>query len=162
VSAADFAVNGRLSKSNQQLIQTGAYKIEGEIIQSDKYISGTSLYSIEAVILPVGSSYLSAENSESVLARVDPLLPHEYYLSQNYPNPFNANTTITYALPEAGHVRIEIYDILGRNIATLIDENQPAGYNQVSWDATHNASGMYFYIIRTGEFAEAKKMLLVK
>ncbi len=162
VFAADYSVTGRMSKANHQMIQTDNFKIEGEIIAPNKCDSRTSMYSIEGLILPGDVSDFVSEKPNGEMAKIDDLLPDDYCLLQNYPNPFNARTIIRYALPEAGHVRIEIYDILGRNIATLLDENRPAGYNQVLWDATDKSSGMYFYMIRAGEFSEAKKMLLIK
>ncbi len=81
---------------------------------------------------------------------------------QNFPNPFNASTIIQYNLPSASDVTIEIYDILGRNVETLVQGEQPAGYHQVTWNADDASSGMYFYKIQASEFAETRKMLLLK
>lgn len=96
------------------------------------------------------------------LDNYDIQIPLEIIVSQNYPNPFNAQTTFEYALPEASHVTVEIYDLLGRHIETLVDAEKPAGYNQATWDASNQASGMYFYKITAGEFIETKKMTLLK
>jgi hypothetical protein len=160
--ASDYSVTGQISKTKQMLIQTGSYKIEGEIIPPARSNPQTSLFSIEGVILSGDISGLPPESKDGVPAKLDDLLPDNYYLFQNFPNPFNASTVIKYALPEASHVRIDIYDILGRNIATLVDGDNPAGYNQVLWEPGEMASGMYFYMIRAGEYSEAKKMLLIK
>ncbi len=92
----------------------------------------------------------------------DPELPTVYSLSQNYPNPFNPKTTIKYGLPEASHVTIGIYDILGRNVVNLVNAERPAGYHQVTWCADNASSGMYFYKIKAGEFIDTRKMLLLK
>jgi parallel beta-helix repeat protein len=89
-------------------------------------------------------------------------LPKHIALSQNYPNPFNALTVIKYDLPKQSQVTIEIYDILGRKVSTLIDKQQPAGYHQAIWRADDFASGMYFYKLQAGDFNETKKMLLLK
>ncbi len=89
-------------------------------------------------------------------------LPAQFALSQNYPNPFNASTTIQYSLLEASQVKIEIYDILGRKVETLVQGEQPAGYHQVIWDASDQSSGVYFYRIQTGKNVETKKMVLLK
>jgi len=89
-------------------------------------------------------------------------MPNRFSLSQNYPNPFNALTVISYALPEASHVRIDIFDILGRKIETLSDKIQPAGYHQLTWDAADQPSGIYFYKIEAGNFSQIKEMLLLK
>lgn len=89
-------------------------------------------------------------------------VPSDFALLDNYPNPFNAQTMIEYALPKATHVTIEIYDLLGRKIKTLIEGSQQAGYHQATWNASDQASGLYFYKIHAGEFTETKKMTLLK
>jgi hypothetical protein len=89
-------------------------------------------------------------------------LPKRFVLRQNYPNPFNASTVISYGLPYMSHVTIDVYNILGRKIETLVDGQQSAGNHQVVWKAKGISSGMYFYRIQTGEFTETKKMLLLK
>ncbi len=89
-------------------------------------------------------------------------LPAEFSLDQNYPNPFNATTTIQYSLREESNVTIEIYDIMGRKVETLVAGEQPAGYHQVAWDASNHSSGMYFFRIQAGDYAETRKMVLLK
>lgn len=89
-------------------------------------------------------------------------IPRPVFLSTNYPNPFNFSTTIEYSLPEAGHVNIEIFDLLGRKVATPVDEEQEAGTYQVVWDARDRSSGVYFYRITAGDFAETRRMVLLK
>ncbi len=89
-------------------------------------------------------------------------LPTEFALSQNYPNPFNAQTAIKYALPEASHVTVAIYDLLGRKVETIVNEHQQSGYHQITWNSNNISSGVYFYKIHAGEFVETKKMVLLK
>ncbi len=89
-------------------------------------------------------------------------LPTEYSLKQNYPNPFNPTTTIIYSLPEASDVRLDIYNILGQNVATLVDEYRQAGTHEVTWNANGIASGVYFYRLTAGEYTDTKRMLLLK
>lgn len=89
-------------------------------------------------------------------------LPVEFTLAQNYPNPFNASTTIEFKLPEAGDVTIQIYDILGRNIETLVSGTQSAGTHSVVWQADNQPSGIYFYRINAGNFSDQKSCLLLK
>jgi hypothetical protein len=89
-------------------------------------------------------------------------LPTHFELDQNYPNPFNPSTTIRYSVPTAGKVLIRIYNILGQDVATLVNTQQSAGTYNVIFDASRLASGMYFYRISSGNFVEVKKMLLVK
>lgn len=90
------------------------------------------------------------------------ILPNTYALSQNYPNPFNASTVIKYTVPELAWVTLEVYNSLGQRVTTLIDENKPAGYHSVNWDANYLASGIYFYRMTAGNFRESRKMVLVK
>ncbi len=89
-------------------------------------------------------------------------LPVEFSLAQNYPNPFNASTTIEFSLPEAGDVSIQIYDILGRSIETLISGTQPAGTHSIIWHADNQPSGVYFYRIQAGNYSDQKSCLLLK
>lgn len=89
-------------------------------------------------------------------------VPDNFALFQNYPNPFNATTSIKYTLPVASDVTIDIYNILGRRIETLVQGEQPAGYHQVIWVAADKPSGLYFYRIQAGEYAETRKMVLLK
>lgn len=85
-----------------------------------------------------------------------------YSIGQNYPNPFNASTSIQYSLPEASHVKVDIFDILGRKVETLVDEVQPAGRHQVVWHSNDQPSGTYFYRIQAGEHFDTRKMVLLK
>ena len=89
-------------------------------------------------------------------------IPTEFALYQNYPNPFNPITTIKYGLPKGSKVTLKVFDILGREVATLVNEHQAAGYQQVSWDATGHSSGIYFYQIQAGDFQKIRKMILLK
>jgi hypothetical protein len=88
--------------------------------------------------------------------------PASYKLYQNYPNPFNPATTISYQLPEDGKVSLIIYNILGQQVATLVDEVQNAGYKQVVFNVNKISSGVYFYRLRAGSFTEIKKMLFIR
>ena len=85
-----------------------------------------------------------------------------YSLSQNYPNPFNPSTVIEFALPKDAHVRLEVYNIIGQKVMTLVDEVRPAGYHSVKLDGTNLASGMYLYRLTTGQQTFMKKLLLMK
>jgi len=88
--------------------------------------------------------------------------PVSFSLAQNYPNPFNPSTKINYSIPTAGMVRLRIYDILGRLVATLVEERKDIGEHVIVWDASGMASGIYFYRIVAGEFTETRKMGLMK
>lgn len=89
-------------------------------------------------------------------------LPREFSLEQNYPNPFNPTTTIKYALPKASHVTIKVYNTLGAEVATLLDDRQSAGEYQIEWNAKDIASGLYVYRIKAGNFIQAKTLVLLK
>ncbi len=89
-------------------------------------------------------------------------VPDQYSLGQNYPNPFNPTTTIQYALPKAGFVNIRIYNVLGQEVRSLVDDYRDAGVHTVTFDADNLSSGMYFYRINSDDFTESKKMLLLK
>jgi hypothetical protein len=88
--------------------------------------------------------------------------PAEYGLEQNYPNPFNPVTQIKYSIVEDGMVTIKVFDLLGREIAILVNEEKSAGIYTVGFDASHLASGIYFYSITAGSFSQTKKMILAK
>ncbi|UCE24385.1 MAG: right-handed parallel beta-helix repeat-containing protein, partial [Candidatus Zixiibacteriota bacterium] len=95
------------------------------------------------------------------------VVPSKFEIMQNYPNPFNPSTDIQYALPEACHVRIDVYNILGRKVNTLVNQTQSPGYHQVQWsgedyDGNRVSSGVYMYRIIAGENVATRKMLLVK
>ncbi len=93
-------------------------------------------------------------------------MPKEYSISQNYPNPFNPTTNIKFALPKRGKTMIAIYDLLGRELYTLIDKELEAGYHEISFDANVTlggfTSGVYFYRIHSSDFNSTKKMILMK
>ena len=86
----------------------------------------------------------------------------DFQLEQNYPNPFNPTTTIKYQIPEVSFVTIKVYDVLGNEIATLVNEQKPADSYEVEFDASGLPSGIYFYRLQAGSFVEAKKMVLMK
>ncbi len=98
----------------------------------------------------------------SSIIEADAGLPKTFELSQNYPNPFNPSTVISYQLPLASDVKLEIYDMLGRNVATLVNERQEAGLYTYTLNATNFSSGIYFYRLQAGRFTATKKMMLVK
>jgi len=90
------------------------------------------------------------------------VIPTEFSISQNYPNPFNPTTTIAYSLPKNNFVALKIYDLLGREVATLVNEEKPAGNYEVDFNAANLSSGVYFYRISAGNFVETKKMILLR
>ena len=89
-------------------------------------------------------------------------LPNEFELSQNYPNPFNPTTMIRFALPETGLVTLKVFNVLGEEVAELVNDVKPAGSYEVSFNAQNLTSGMYVYTVQAGNFSESKKMILLK
>ena len=90
------------------------------------------------------------------------IIVYDYSLSQNYPNPFNPNTKIQYSISKQQFVQLKVYDILGREVSTLVNDEKPAGKYEVNFNASHLASGVYFYRLQAGSFSRTKKMLLLK
>jgi hypothetical protein len=92
----------------------------------------------------------------------NPLSPVIYKLYDNYPNPFNPSTTLRYSIPEEAFTTLKIYNSLGREVTTLINETKPAGVYDVNFSAADLSSGIYFYTLQAGTFTSTKKMILMK
>lgn len=112
--------------------------------------------------LIVGNDQFVGQNTNGI-----PIIPIEYALYQNYPNPFNPTTTIQYSTSHSGNVNLEIFNILGQRIKTLVNEFQPIGTYSIQWDGKsddnkNSASGMYYYRLRANEFTSIKKMTFIK
>ncbi len=90
------------------------------------------------------------------------IVADDFRLSQNYPNPFNPNTTIEYQIPQSSFVTIKVYDALGKEVVTLVNEEVPAGIHEVNFEPRNLTSGLYLYKIRAGSFEQTRKMLLLK
>lgn len=120
----------------------------------------------------ISNNYIFASTGTSVYRRplseltginlISSEIPSEFNLEQNYPNPFNPSTNIKFQIPKSGFVNMVIYDILGCEMATLVNEELKPGTYEVSWDAANYPSGVYFYRIKTPENIEVKKMILIK
>jgi len=124
-------------------------------------VMDSSFFEIEVVAGPAGGAtgwVLTGSFLEGDLAD----LPSEFTLLSNYPNPFNAQTVIEYQLPVTSTVKLEVYNLLGSKVATLINGEQEAGYKSVTWDASEVSSGIYFYKLTAGDYTETRRMMLVK
>jgi hypothetical protein len=93
---------------------------------------------------------------------LDASVPAEYALHQNYPNPFNPSTNIRFELPTAGNVTLVVYNQLGQQLDILVNGYKAAGQYQVTWDATNQPSGVYFYKLQTADAVQIRKMMLIK
>ncbi len=96
------------------------------------------------------------------IQQISTTVPDKFYLEQNYPNPFNPNTVISFQLPAAGFVKLKVFDLLGREVANLVNENLSAGSYKYDFNASSLPSGIYFYKLETDNFSETRKMVLVK
>ena len=90
------------------------------------------------------------------------IIPIDWKLDQNFPNPFNPSTTINYQISKPGLVTLKVYDILGREIIALINENKVAGFYEINFDASKLSSGIYIYQLKSNNFVSSKKMILLK
>ena len=132
-------------------------KLNVDLVQGDNTVAMELYWGwMHLDYLAVPSSIVSAVGEQ--LAE----LPFSYRLEQNYPNPFNPATTIRYSLAESGHVRLAVYDVLGRRVETLIDEKQNTGVHEIQFDAGALASGVYFYRIEAGTFIQTRNMVVLK
>lgn len=121
-------------------------------------ISGTTgLIAADSGIVMTTTGLLNTPDGDHASLR-----PSRFALAQNYPNPFNPSTVISYSLPSAQQVTLKVYDMLGREVATLVNTRQEAGRYDVPFNAAGLASGIYLYRLQAGSFSEAKKMMLVK
>jgi phosphatidylserine/phosphatidylglycerophosphate/cardiolipin synthase-like enzyme len=111
-----------------------------------------------------GARYENAGGTDVLLGVTDKgnELPTSFLLAQNYPNPFNPSTTIEFSVPQSKLVSIKIYDVVGREVSTLVNENLAAGSYKVTWNASKLSSGVYFYKMNAGNFVQTKKLLLQK
>jgi len=131
------------------------------IVQVDTSFTGVFNFNFE--IESGGKVYWKDSVSAIVTGIEDEItLPISYSLNQNYPNPFNPVTTIKYQIPELSFVTLKVYDVLGNEIATLVNDEKPAGSYEVEFDGTELTSGVYFYRLLAGSFVETKKMILMK
>ena len=89
-------------------------------------------------------------------------IPQTFSLAQNYPNPFNPSTTISFSLPSQSFVSLKVFDIVGREVATIVSEEMPAGAYTRQWNAAKMSSGIYFYRLQAGSYTQTKKLVLLK
>lgn len=172
---SSISISGVTVRTSQQVLP-----IDSSVVQRDTLLlyihstigrgdsvsfsySGTSI---------VGNDDVAAENvvnvpliNESVASptSVDPQIPpFSFALAQNYPNPFNPRTTISFSLAHPSEINLSVYDILGRHIATLVEESLPAGKYNKQWDASDLAGGVYYYRLTSPQFSETRRLVLLK
>jgi hypothetical protein len=159
------------------MITSGFYGYNGSYVEADTLMPGQAywvksndegrfIFSTTAGAIPENRIRIISTSEQPPPAPLEissqKQVPEEFTLGQNYPNPFNPSTTVRYELPVSAHVSLNVYNMLGQTVATLVDEVQEAGYKSVRLDASNLASGMYYYHLKAGSFSKAKKMLLIK
>jgi hypothetical protein len=156
-------------------VGTSSFQVQVPHDKKDIALNDGSVYEVfGGTVIPLSTSINSStanEVSSSSLSTLEnQILPESFELKQNYPNPFNPTTTISYQIPEAGYVTLKVYDMLGREVATLVNEYQQPGNFVKTFHGTSLPSGIYFYRLQVGDpslrsgqgFTDSKKMLLIK
>ncbi|MBU1116915.1 MAG: S8 family peptidase [Bacteroidetes bacterium] len=168
-----LAMTNGLNKTNAGpndiscVISAGPFEIKADstLVVSFSINAAMDLSSLQSSVINSRAKYISVLTDIDI---DDIELPLEFSLSQNYPNPFNPSTTINYTIPRnteyysVQHTALKIYDILGREVATLVSKQQSAGNYEVTFDAKNLTSGIYFYKLTSGEFIATKKLMLLK
>lgn len=153
------------------------FNVQGVLNLND----GLTIIDDKLTVRPYGSGAISISGDATIILGADAeifgtavsisdkdLLPNKFSLFQNYPNPFNPTTTIQFGLPKSSSVNLEVYNVLGEKVRTLVEGNKSAGYHSISWDGKNDqgtgvSSGIYIYRLSVaGKFAQSKKMLLLK
>ena len=140
-----------------QFVSTSPFPLDYIIDQQGKVAYHNTEYNPRRMV-EIITNLLSPIGVEGEIAST----PLSYRLKQNYPNPFNPATQIEFSLPVSSKVSLVIYNILGQEIARLIDGEQAAGVHSVIWEATNLSTGIYFYRIQAGDFVQTRKLLLLK
>jgi len=122
---------------------------------TDENVSGSLYYRLKQVDFNGNFKY-------SKVVEVNVTNPLTFALSQNYPNPFNPTTVISYSVPQESFVSLKVYNILGKEVASLVSNQVEAGIHEVNFNASNLSSGMYFYTIKAGNFTATRKLLLLK
>jgi len=154
--------------SENYTVETATFTVCGNTSTSEDYVL------IDAIGQPsplgtfasenyfIESGLFNAQESSTKIVDEELPIPAKFHLENNYPNPFNPTTTIEYSIPEDSDVTISIYDLNGKLIQTLVDDNKTAGFHKTIWNATNTSSGVYFYKITAGDFTAVKKCVLMK
>jgi hypothetical protein len=157
----DFSPNVYINGYGPNTNHWGPYD-ELSNIPADSYPIGSEIKfasparSVQMIMIEGGNNYVSVDDETSSK------ITHSFELSQNYPNPFNPSTLISYQLPTGSFVALKVFDVLGREVETLVNERQNAGNHSVQFNASNLPSGVYFYRIEAGTYHDAKKLLLLK
>lgn len=160
--AAQEAVAKSVLGNGGAVLSDSSYRILGTLGQPFIGVAKNS-----ANVNRVGFWYLQVEVITTAVEETPNNVPQEFRLQQNYPNPFNPTTTIKYHLPKTSKIKLVVYNLLGQRVATLVDEQQPAGIYAVQWQGKADtgrevASGVYLYRLETEDFVRVKKLALMR
>jgi photosystem II stability/assembly factor-like uncharacterized protein len=136
-----------------------------EVINNFEFFNSNISYGISLNhIYFTNDGWVTYSIVDSIVTNVDNQhsLETQFILYQNYPNPFNPTTVISYQIPVSGNVNLKVYDLLGREVVVLVDENKPAGKYEVEFDASQISSGVYYYKLTAGDFIQTNKMVLIR
>lgn len=137
-----------------------------ELQPQGNWVNGVNTKMGAKTILVVRDSIIYAFDPQAVTGISNPNsvspLPTTFHLEQNYPNPFNPSTTIRYSLPQSGFVQLKVYDLLGKEVASLVNKEQALGNYKIEFTAKNLSSGVYFYRLQSGSFTETKKLILLR
>jgi hypothetical protein len=145
----------------------GTFEIDTCCVTPANHLEGTALDANNRVFFDVHPGVITITGSDVRSLGTGGNVPTTYALEQNYPNPFNASTVVRFSIPHDGRVRLEVFDVLGRKVRTLVDDVKPLGLYAVDWDGTDNSgtpvsTGVYFYRIQTADYSKTRSMLLLK
>ncbi|MBK6913705.1 MAG: T9SS type A sorting domain-containing protein [Ignavibacteriales bacterium] len=149
IAGADGVPNGNLLTANCDFAEAIVY----DTLLTDSEILAVENYLADKYNISITTGF---ENPR------EEIIPEQFTLLQNYPNPFNPSTTIKFQVPNSSFVNLKVYDILGRKVATLVNEEKPVGSYEVNFDASQLSSGIYFYKLQAGSYVETKKMTLLR
>ncbi len=121
----------------------------------EEFISGRYSYRLKQIDFDGTFEY-------SEIVEIEVQMPEQFSLVQNFPNPFNPSTVIRFSIPQQDHVTLRVFDVLGKEVAKIIDEQKPAGSYEISFDGSEFSSGVYFYQLLSGKYSSVKKMILNK
>lgn len=168
-SSVDAVIVVLLGNGNNVLYPKQSHhilSIEYDVVQIENELDSTSIKLTEvlgATCMPVQDANIIAGEEKTILLKKQSVAPvNEIMLEQNYPNPFNPSTRIRYQVSSSSHVTLKVYDVLGNEIETLVDEEKPIGVYQVNWNASDMPSGVYFYQVNSRSTTDIKKMILIK
>jgi hypothetical protein len=154
---SQYSIRNSVFGGGGGVISNGSYTLASTIAQP---IVGTSENNSISVLS--GFWYTVQHEIATSVDQVDNAIPREFRLEQNYPNPFNPSTNIQFSIAEGGRVTLRVYDLLGREVKKLVDDEFNPGVYTVTFDAAGLSSGMYIYRIEAGSFIQTKRLVLLK